>query len=66
MNRLSLDDFKISELNTDNEIEKMLGLAAAACHTTCNPDREGVVDWVDHEEEVQLIADFDSLSALRP
>jgi hypothetical protein len=66
MNRLSLDDFKINEINTENEIEKMLGLAAAACHTTCNPDREGVVDWVDHEEELQQISDFNLLSELRP
>lgn len=66
MNRLSLDDFKINEINTENEIEKMLGLAAAACHTTCNPDREGVIDWIDYEKEVQLTADSNSLLALRP
>ncbi|SFE50350.1 hypothetical protein SAMN05518672_10725 [Chitinophaga sp. CF118] len=42
MNRLSLEDFKNNEINTENEIERMSGLAAAACHTTCNPDREGV------------------------
>ncbi|QHS58473.1 hypothetical protein [Chitinophaga agri] len=66
MNRLSLDDFAINEINTDNEIEKMLGLAAAACHTTCNPDPNGVVDWVDHEAELQQLVEFDSSLTLRP
>ncbi|MBW8687988.1 hypothetical protein [Chitinophaga rhizophila] len=50
MNRLSLDDFKINEIDTENEIEKMLGLAAAACHiNTCVVDRGSFIDLLDYE-----------------
>ncbi len=35
--RLSLADFKISKLESKNEIDKLLGGAAAACHVT-QPD----------------------------
>ncbi|RBL89293.1 hypothetical protein DF182_22490 [Chitinophaga flava] len=46
-----MEDFKLNEISVDNEIDKLLGLAAAACHTTCNLDRGDIIDWIDHEAE---------------
>ncbi|MBW8687992.1 hypothetical protein [Chitinophaga rhizophila] len=39
--RLALEDFQMEAVNSGNEVEKMLGLAAAGCHFTGphkNPD----------------------------
>ena len=47
--RLSLDDFKLSQVESKNEIEKMLGEEAAACHKTCHWD-ETWLDFVDWEQ----------------
>lgn len=47
--KLSLEDFKLNKMEAANEIEKMLGLAAAGCHRTCNPDSKvDYIDWVDY------------------
>jgi hypothetical protein len=44
--RLSLEDFKVKKNESKNEIDKMLGGAAAACHVTqCPPPIKG--DWND-------------------
>jgi hypothetical protein len=32
--RMSLEDFKLSKFESENEIEKMLGEAAGDCHKT--------------------------------
>ncbi|RBL89297.1 hypothetical protein [Chitinophaga flava] len=48
--RLTLDDFQLEEITSGNEIDKMLGLAAAGCHVTgphTNPD--GSVTLIDYE-----------------
>lgn len=51
-NRLSLDDFQLDIADSSNEIEKLMGLAAAACHKTCNPQADATyIDWVDYEKE---------------
>ncbi|RBL89294.1 hypothetical protein [Chitinophaga flava] len=51
--RLSLDDFKLDVANSDNEIEKLMGMAAAACHKTCNPMPDATyIDFVDYEAEM--------------
>lgn len=48
--RLSLDDFQLDIADSNNEIEKLMGLAAAACHKTCNPQADATyIDWVDYE-----------------
>ncbi|MBW8687989.1 hypothetical protein [Chitinophaga rhizophila] len=50
--RLSLDDFKLDIADSNNEIEKLMGLAAAACHKTCNPQPDATfIDFVDYEKE---------------
>jgi hypothetical protein len=49
--RLTLEDFQMEAVNSGNEIEKMLGLAAAGCHVTgphANEDGTGVV-LIDYE-----------------
>jgi hypothetical protein len=54
--RLSLADFKLQKQEVSNEIEKMLGMAAADCHRTCNPDANhstNGIDWVDWVAEAQ-------------
>ena len=45
--RLTLDDFKLTQIESGNEIEKMLGEEAAACHRTSCPDGVPCIDILD-------------------
>lgn len=50
--RLTLADFKLNKFESKNEIDKLLGGAAAACHKTCNPQPDATwIDFVDNEKE---------------
>jgi hypothetical protein len=62
--RLSLADFKMNKLENKNEIDKLLGGLAAACHETCNPMAEPYefIDFIDHTEDGKGI-DHDILVA---
>ena len=61
--RLSLDDFQLENFDSNNEIEKLMGLAAADCHKTCNPDKDASwLDWVDYSAAMEA-PDSLSLSA---
>jgi hypothetical protein len=61
--RLSLDDFKLDIADSNNEIEKLMGLAAAGCHQTCNPMADATfIDFVDYEKEAVQLVQFDELS----
>ena len=43
--RMSLEDFQLESFNTDNDIDKMLGLEAAAkCHWT-GPKEGTIIDY---------------------
>lgn len=44
--RLSLADFKVSKVENQNEIDKLIGGAAAACHLVCTgPTKMKQGDW---------------------
>lgn len=66
--RLTLDDFQMEAVNSGNEVEKMLGLAAAGCHLTGphkNPD--GSTTLIDYEwglAQADTLSIDDQLSAL--
>ncbi|SFE50379.1 hypothetical protein SAMN05518672_10726 [Chitinophaga sp. CF118] len=61
--RLSLDDFQLDIAESNNEIEKLMGLAAAACHKTCNPQADATyIDWVDYTQEAVQLAEISDLS----
>ena len=64
--RLSLDHFQLDIANSNNEIDKLMGLAAAACHQTCNPQPDATfIDFVDYTQElVQLNLSTDLSSDL--
>jgi hypothetical protein len=45
--RLSLADFKVSKVENQNEIDKLVGGAAAACHLVCTgPSKMKVGDLI--------------------
>lgn len=61
--RLSLDDFQLDIADSNNEIEKLMGLAAAACHKTCTPQADATyIDWVDYQAEAAQLAPSSDLS----
>ncbi|QHS58477.1 hypothetical protein [Chitinophaga agri] len=48
--RLTLEDFQMEAVNSGNEVEKMLGLAAAGCHVTGpHKNDDGSVTLIDYE-----------------
>lgn len=54
--RLSLDDFQLDVADSNSEIEKLMGLAAAACHKTCNPQPDATfIDFVDYTAELAAV-----------
>jgi hypothetical protein len=70
--RLTLEDFQMEAVNSGNEVEKMLGLAAAGCHVTgpsASDVLQGMPALIDHESSfVELAPELsldDSFTALR-